>query len=303
MIAFALAFGLAAQTAPTPGTSPGAPAGAPAVASAVAPAVAPAFAPSNIVRVAVYDLAFDKTVVEPRAARLVTNLFVVELRKLQGISVVSMDEVRAMLDYEADKQLLGCTEAKACHSSVGEALGVDQIIVGELGVVGDVSTLSLRRIDQAAAKVVDSFAVRLTPDGGEEFLAAIGPAVEKLFPELALKPGVSRGVTPELALQLNPPPLPPWATVSTGVAAGLLALGGVVAGSTALSEKATFDGLAARASKQEVEAALLDESAARTQGWAGAANGLYVGAIGASIATGVMFFFTDWTGAGQASLD
>jgi hypothetical protein len=287
MIAFALALGMAAQSAP-------------AVVETAVPSVAPA---GKVVRVAVYDLAFDPAAVEERAARLMTNLFVVELRKLQGISVVSMDEVRAMLDYEADKQLLGCTEGKTCHSSVGEALGVDHIVVGELGVVGDVSTLSLRRIDQGAAKVVDSFAVRLTPSGGEEFLAAIGPAVEKLFPELPLKPGASRGVTPEVALQLNPPPLPPWATISTGVASGLLLLGGVVAGSTALSEKATFDGLAARAAKQEVEAALIAESASRTQGWAAASNGLYVAALAGGVATGVMFFFTDWTGAANASLD
>src|SRR5687768_8487792 len=176
MIVLAVALALAAQNAPSPSPSP---TGALVDASADAsPGTSPGAptggaSPAQVVRVAVYDLAFDAAAVSPRAARLVTNLFVVELRKLQGISVVSMDEVRAMLDYEADKQLLGCTEGKACHSSVGEALGVDHIVVGELGVVGDVSTLSLRRIDQAAAKVVDSFAVRLTPEGGEEFLAAI----------------------------------------------------------------------------------------------------------------------------------
>lgn len=289
---------LASQTLPL---APVAPAAPPPEAPVNAPAVVEAPRPARLLRVAVYDLAVAE--VEPRLARLVTNMLVVELRKLQGVSVVSMEEVRSMLAYEADKQLLGCSEGKTCHSSIGEALGVDQILVGELGVVGDQSNVSLRRIDQAQARALDGFTIRLAPEGGEEFLAAVGPAVEKLFPDLPLKPGSTRGVPPEIALQVSPPPLPPWATVTTGVSSGLLLVAGVVAGASALSEKSTFDGLAARASNEDVQASLLNESSSRAQSWAGASNAMYGGAAAAALATTVMFFFTDWTGAANARLD
>jgi hypothetical protein len=298
MIASLLSACLALAAQDVPLAAPPAAASAPSPAPAVVD-VAPV--PKRVMRVAVYDLAAAG--VDERVARLVTSTLVVELRKLQNVSVVSMEEVRAMLQYEADKQLLGCAEGAKCHSTIGEALGVDQLVVGELALVNDESTLSLRRIDQAQARVVDSFTVRLVPEGGEELLAAVGPAVEKLFKDVPLKPGVTRGVAPELALQVNPPPLPAWATVTTGVASGLLLVAGVVAGTSAASEKATFDGLAERARGQDVQAALLNESASRAQGWAGAANGLYGGAAAVGVATTVMFFFTDWAGARDARID
>src|SRR5262249_9623260 len=75
-----------------------------------APAPEPPKEPARkIERVAVYDL--EVTDVEPRVARIVTDSVVAELRKLNGLSVVSMDEVRAMLQHESNKQLLGCTDA------------------------------------------------------------------------------------------------------------------------------------------------------------------------------------------------
>lgn len=51
---------------------------------------------------------------------------------------------------------------------------------------------------------------RLKPDNGEEFLGIVGPAVEALFPDFALKAGRTRGVSSELAIRLNPPPFDPW---------------------------------------------------------------------------------------------
>lgn len=54
---------------------------------------------------AVYDL--DGAGIEPHVGRVVTSSVVEELRKLQRVSVISMDEVRAMLDREAQKQLMG----------------------------------------------------------------------------------------------------------------------------------------------------------------------------------------------------
>jgi hypothetical protein len=262
------------------------------------PAAAASAKPHKLMRLAVYDLAVAG--VDPRVGALVTDSIVVELRKLEGVSVVGMAEVRAMLQYEAEKQVLGCNAGPACATAVGEALGVDQILVGELSLVGGESVFTLRLIDETNATAVDSYTQRLTPANGEEFLAAVGPAVQKLFPSLKLRVGQARGVAPELALSVNPPPVPVWATVATGVFAGVLLSAGVVAGASALSEGNTFTSLQAQAKKTPVDATLLTSAGDRAQGWAATANALYVGAVVVGAAAGVMVPFTDWTGARDA---
>jgi hypothetical protein len=176
-------------------------------------------------RVAVYELRASG--IDPRVARITTGSIVAELRKLEGITVIGLDEVQAMLDFEAQKQLAGCTD-ESCLADIAEALGADIIVVGDLAAVGEEHLFGLRRVDQRNARVAGQVNQRLRPENGEEFLAVVGPAVEALFPELPLKRGRSRGVAPELAVRLNPPPLEPWvfwsgvgvAGVATAVAGG-----------------------------------------------------------------------------------
>src|SRR5438128_1008862 len=91
--------------------------------TASAPPAPSASAPKHkLLRLAVYDLAVAG--VDPRVGALVTDSVVVELRKLEGVSVVGMAEVRAMLQYEAEKQVLGCNAGPQCATAIGEALGV-----------------------------------------------------------------------------------------------------------------------------------------------------------------------------------
>lgn len=172
-----------------------------------APASAPADARPSIHRVAVYEL--TTTGLDDRVAVILTASITAELRKLQGLSVIGMDEVRAMLDHEAQKQLLGCGD-DSCIAEIAEALGVDTLVVGGVAKVGDEHVFGLRRLDQRQGKAVGQVDQRLKPDNGEEFLGVVGPAVEALFPDFALKPGRTRGVSNELAIRLNPPPFDPW---------------------------------------------------------------------------------------------
>ena len=72
-------------------------------------------APSKAVRVAVYDLA--ATDVPPPIVQVVTEAVTEEVRKLEGVAVVSMSEIRAMLDLEAQKQLTGCSDQYASRRS------------------------------------------------------------------------------------------------------------------------------------------------------------------------------------------
>ena len=74
----------------------------------------------------------------------------------------------------------------------------------------------IRRIDQRQAKVIHAVQERLRIGGGEEFLLAIGPSVEKLYTARRYRPGTTPGVPDELVLRLNPPPVPSWLTKILG---------------------------------------------------------------------------------------
>ena len=175
-------------------------------------------------RIAVYELtAVD---VEPRVAKLFGDSLLAELRKLQRVSVVSGDEIRALIDLEAQRQLAGCDEG-SCLAEIAEALGADVLVIGGFARVNGIVALTLKRINTQTAEVVANYTQQLVDAGGEELLAAVGPAVERLFAEVPLRAGETRGVAPELALRLRPPPVPvPLFVTSSALAAvGLAATG------------------------------------------------------------------------------
>ncbi len=233
----------------------------------------------RFLRVAVYDLSTDG--VEPRVGRFVTDAFVAELRKLEGISVVAMDEVRAMLDHEANKDMIGCSEGASCMSEIGDALGVEWCVVGSLATVGDNSVMTVRRIDQAAARAVGSLSEKLVPAGGEEFLALVGPSIEQLFSDRPVKAGAVRGVPQETARRLNPPPLSPWVMGGTAASGLVLIAAGAGAGIASLQAQSTYRALVDQANDgTPIDSKLLREQEASANFAAITANVLYgVGAV------------------------
>lgn len=156
-------------------------------------------------RIAVTEL--EAAGIEPRHARVVEASVLAELRKLRRTSTIGTREIKQMLDLEARKQLLGCGDV-SCLAEIADALGVDVLIAGGISRVGDENVFSLKRIDQRRAVVTAHVERRIAVGNGEELLVAVGSAVAELFPEVPLKAGTTRGVAKEMALRLNPPPLP-----------------------------------------------------------------------------------------------
>lgn len=179
----------------------------------------------KILRIAMQDL--KVTGLDPRLASVVTDSLLVELRKMRGVSVIGMDEIRAMLDQEANKSVMGCDEETSCLADIAGALGAEELLSGSIAVIGDEYVFGLRRIHQAEAKVTASLNRRLKKGDGEELLAAVGPAIAELFPDLTLRKGKERGVADEVALKLNPPPLRPWVFWSAAGLTAVLASGAV----------------------------------------------------------------------------
>ncbi len=214
-MAFVLLALLTAPPSAPPSTPPSKPSTTPTTSAPTTPS-APApttttttTAPKRegALRIGVVDVAAAN--VDELVADVVEDALLVELRKLSLASVIGWKEIRSMIDAEGTKQLAGCEES--CLAEIADAAGVDVIVVCSV-VRTDQSVLSLRRIDQREAKVVADVQKRMTPGSGEEFLAALGPAVAEVFADIPLKKGAVRGVAKEKALALNPPPVPPWAT-------------------------------------------------------------------------------------------
>lgn len=281
MLAVLVATAIAAQEPPSVPPPEAPPIAAPAAA-----------APERrVLRVAVYDLAASG--VDERMARIVTDAVLAEVRKLQRVSAVGMDEVRALLTLEADRQLLGCADESTCLAEVADALGVDAVVTGKLVALGDERVFGLRRIEREG---VDGKGVeqRLEPAGGEEFLAAIGPAIAELFPDHPLRPGAQRGVDEAIALRLNPPPLPPWSFWTVASAAALAATAGAATGVVNVLAQAEFERLRT--------ASTISYPALKERGDAvnatAAATWILLG--GAAVGAVVAGFFVPFVGAGPS---
>lgn len=237
----------------------------------------------------------------PQVVRVVEDSLLGELRKLRGASVISLDEVKALLELEADRQTLGCTEGESCLAEIAEALGADALIVGSVSTFSGQSVLSLKRISPEAAEVVHAFNQPLKAADGEELLAAIGPATAALFPELELKPGQTRGVPEAMALRLHPPPLSP---VVFGIGVGATVLGAAAAGATAWwwqTTQAELDALYEDAKTTPVSG----RSVVDKQEQVTFAHAAFWGSVGATaalaLATVATIPFTDWDDAAGAS--
>jgi hypothetical protein len=254
--------------------------------------------PRRVVRVAVRGLVAGGD--DERLASVTTDAIVAELRKLTRLSVIGMDEVRALLDLEAEKQLVGCTD-ESCMAEIVEALGADVLIVGQVQKIGDGRVFGLKRLDARHPEAATQVNQQLDAEDAA-VLAMVGPAIEQLFPEHPVKVGETRGVAPTLHLRLSPPPVPVWATVSVA-AGGLVALaasGGAVAVNQVLRADAV-----ALAKSSTLENPVSGQDLVEREGAVGAAfvTAVAAGVSGAVIVAvaGVMALFTDWDG--YADLD
>lgn len=133
------------------------------------PPLAPTPAPATAVvhdatapscKAAVLDLAAGEGVTVERAASL-SEVVVGEVgQSLRGCSVVSRSELRALVSFETERQLSGC-DSESCLAEVGEALGVDRLVIGTVARVDTRTLVALRLVDMRDLRVVrrvtDSF--------------------------------------------------------------------------------------------------------------------------------------------------
>jgi len=245
------------------------------------------------IRLAVYTLEANN--VDERLAGLVTDSFVAEFRKLQGVSTIGMREIQDMLTHAERKRMLGC-EADQCLMEIGGALGVDYIVTGNMGAVGESHVLNLRLIDILGMKVRQRVSKRMEKESGEEFLASVGPSVEEMLPKYDVREGYTRGVPPEVARRINPPPLGPVWFWSTAAASAVVAAAGAGFGLAASAAQEDWHALGRKAEEDVVDAEDFSRIQERLEGRALWANVLFATAGALALTAGIEALFTDWQG-------
>lgn len=88
-----------------------------------------------------------------KGAMVLTDVVSEHIAKYAGCSVLSREEIRSVLSFEAEKQLLGCAD-DSCMTELGGALGVDFLVVGSISKVGDSTLVSIKKIDLSSLKVL-----------------------------------------------------------------------------------------------------------------------------------------------------
>jgi TolB-like protein len=133
-----------------------------------------------LAKIAVLNL--TATGVEPTLTDNLSEVLINEVSALGRYQVIGKSDISAMLGFEAQKQLLSC-EQDACVAEIGGALGVEKVVVGNVGKLDDVYLLNLKLIDMTSAQV-QARASEEVEGKSKELIAAIHRAVDKLFSKI-----------------------------------------------------------------------------------------------------------------------
>lgn len=157
-------------------------------------------APPERVGVAVLDIQTTGEVDPVRFAPL-SAILGDEAARDRRLRVVTGQDIRSLLGFEAQRQLLGCESDSTCLAEIGGALGVPYVLASEASLFGGRIHLSLSLLDVEQARPVAR--VGLRADTEAELADAIPGGVREVFSSLV-------GEVPE------PPVGPPPARARVG---------------------------------------------------------------------------------------
>ncbi len=110
------------------------------------------FAAEERITLAVIDLQ-DKGA-GSELCKSLTDVLAVTLERVGVFRVLSRADMRQMIEFEADKQFVGCESNSSCLAEIGGALGVALLVNGSLGKVGSSYIINLTLTDTKNAKVL-----------------------------------------------------------------------------------------------------------------------------------------------------
>lgn len=114
------------------------------------------------VKVSVMDLKAEIGVDE-RVVNLLYEVILSEFQKYSNLSIISKSDITSMIQHEAQKEILGCNE-DSCMAEIGGALGVDKIVLGNVGQIGNSFIITLKLADVKNAMVENRVSKTITMD-------------------------------------------------------------------------------------------------------------------------------------------
>lgn len=100
-------------------------------------------------RIAVLDVTVEGGA-DPSIKGQITARIADVVGRRQGVEVIAPDDIRAVLEKEAQRQLLGCDE-EGCLAEIGGALGADVLIKGRVSKLEEGYGVSLSAVDATNA--------------------------------------------------------------------------------------------------------------------------------------------------------
>jgi len=104
---------------------------------------------------------------EQTTADSLTSILSAQLNQIKGISVISQDDIKAMLSKAALDSSVSCTDSLECVVEIGASLGLSKLVTGAVGKVKDTFVISVQLIDVRNADVVNRVLESYTGDEAE----------------------------------------------------------------------------------------------------------------------------------------
>lgn len=241
--------------------------------------------------VVVLDIQAGHGVPADLASALTDSLEVQVRHRASGYRVIGASDVRAMIQFDAQKSKLGCQET-GCLAEIGGALGAQEVISGSLVRLGDTFVLTLRRVDVAKAVVISDASETVKGAKEEQLLDALHTGTEQLFriDDSHAVLASPRNYNPDSAVESTPPPRESGSGHSRALPL-LLGIGALAAAVVAVYgavQVADFQNLKSQSASQQGSVSITDGASAQNSATVGtylliggaiAAVGLGTGAV------------------------
>jgi hypothetical protein len=174
--------------------------------------------------------------VDPALGSYLTQVLAKEVADRTGASPLVSADVTAMLGFERNKRMLGCSEEDTqCLAEITGALGVQEVLACSIAVSGGRYLVSMSLLDARKARPIKRTA-QSAPQDDEELLKAVRRSAWEIF-------GGPEPVAPIPAR--TPLGRRGWAVITGAGALAFAAAGGIL-GATALSAAKNGDAGTAR---------------------------------------------------------
>ncbi len=126
----------------------------------------------------------------------------------RGLEVRTAKQIEAVVGLERQRELLGCSDA-SCMAEIASALGVDAMVIGEIGKFGEEYQVHIKVVSSADARLLASYSKRVAAavmldtldEAAGALVSALGIRAEPEGPPLVLP--IATGVAAAVAFALG----------------------------------------------------------------------------------------------------